>query len=95
LVTRRALRGHERILIDSSVWVYHFEQHAEFGPAAGAVIEAMEEGAFRGIASGLTLLELTVEPFQLGPAFAQLRDLQIRRPRTRLPQSLAGSRSGY
>jgi uncharacterized protein len=66
LVTRRALRGHQRILIDSSVWVYHFEQHAEFGPAAGSVIEAMEEGAFRGIASELTLLELTVKPLQLG-----------------------------
>jgi predicted nucleic acid-binding protein len=66
LVTRRALRGHQRILIDSSIWVYHFEQHAEFGPAAAAVIEAMEEGAFRGIASELTLLELTVKPLQLG-----------------------------
>jgi uncharacterized protein len=66
LVTRRALRRHQRILIDSSVWVYHFEQHAEFGPAAASVIQAMEEGAFRGIASELTLLELTVKPLQLG-----------------------------
>jgi uncharacterized protein len=66
LVTRRALRGHQRILIDSSIWIYHFEQHAEFGAAANAVIEAMEEGAFRGIASELTLLELTVKPLQLG-----------------------------
>jgi predicted nucleic acid-binding protein len=66
LVTRRALRGHERILIDSGIWIYHFEQHAEFGTAASAVIEAMEEGAFRGIASELTLLELTVKPLQLG-----------------------------
>jgi predicted nucleic acid-binding protein len=66
LVTPRALRGHRRILIDSSVWIYHFEQHAEFGAPAGRVIEGMEEGTYRGITSELTLLELTVRPLQLG-----------------------------
>ncbi len=65
-MTPRALRGHQQILIDSSVWIYHFEGHAEFGAAAGRVIEALEEGAFHGISSELTLLELTVRPLQLG-----------------------------
>jgi predicted nucleic acid-binding protein len=65
-VTPQALRGHRRVLIDSSVWIYHFEQHAEFGVAAGRAVEALEEGAFRGVASELTLLELTVRPLQLG-----------------------------
>ena len=62
----RALRGHERILIDTSVWIYHFEQHAEFGAAASRIIEALEEGNFRGFGSELTLLELAVRPLQLG-----------------------------
>jgi predicted nucleic acid-binding protein len=62
----RALRGHQRVLIDSSVWIYHFEQHTEFGAAASRVIEGLEEGTFRGITSELTLLELTVRPLQLG-----------------------------
>src|SRR4029077_8763742 len=66
LVTPQALRGHRRVLIDSNAWFYHFEQHAEFGVAAGRAVEALEEGAFRGVTSELTLLELTVRPLQLG-----------------------------
>lgn len=58
--------GHKRVLIDTSVWIYHFEQHAEFAAPAGRVIENLEAGKFRGIASELTLLELTVRPLQLG-----------------------------
>lgn len=58
--------GHKRVLIDTSVWIYHLENHPEFGPSAGRVIESLEEGKFRGITSELTLLELTVRPLQLG-----------------------------
>jgi predicted nucleic acid-binding protein len=57
---------HERVLIDTSIWIYHLEQHPELGPPAGRVIESLEQGRFRGIASELTLLELTVRPLQLG-----------------------------
>lgn len=66
LVNLRTLRGHRRILIDSSVWIYHLEAHAEFGARASRVLEALEEGALEGIVSELTLLELTVRPLQLG-----------------------------
>jgi predicted nucleic acid-binding protein len=66
LVIPKPLRAHRKVLIDSSVWVYHFEQHPEFGSAAGRVIEALEEGAFHAVISELTLLELTVRPLQLG-----------------------------
>lgn len=58
--------SHKRVLIDTSVWIYHFEQHPEFASPAGHVIESLEAGKFRGIASELTLLELTVRPLQLG-----------------------------
>jgi predicted nucleic acid-binding protein len=61
-----ALRDHRRVLIDSSVWIYHFEQHPEFAVAAGRVVQSLEEGHFRGVVSELTLLELTVRPLQLG-----------------------------
>ncbi len=57
---------HRRVLIDTSVWIYHFEQHPEFASPAGRVIENLEDGKFRGVASELTLLELTVRPLQLG-----------------------------
>ena len=58
--------GHKRVLIDTSIWIYHFEQHPQLAPAAGEIIENLEQGKFRGIASELTLLELTVRPLQLG-----------------------------
>ncbi len=57
---------HERVLIDTSVWIYHLEQHPQLGRSAGRVIEGLEEGEFRGVASELTLLELTVRPLQFG-----------------------------
>lgn len=57
---------HKRGLIDTSVWIYHFEQHPRFASIAGQVIEDLEVGKFRGVASELTLLELTVRPLQLG-----------------------------
>ena len=60
------LKGHKRVLIDTSVWIYHFEQHPKYAAAAGQVIEGLEAGQFRGVASELTLLELTVRPLQLG-----------------------------
>ena len=65
-MTPGPLRQHRRVLFDSSVWIYHFEQHPEFARAAGQVIQLLEEGRFRGIVSELTLLELTVRPLQLG-----------------------------
>ena len=57
--------GHKRVLIDTSIWIYHFEQHPRLAAVAGEVIESMERGKFRGVASELTLLELTVRPLQL------------------------------
>ncbi len=63
---RRWAGEHERVLIDTSIWIYHFEQHPELGAAAGKIIESLEEGEYRGVASELTLLELIVRPLQLG-----------------------------
>lgn len=58
--------AHKRVLIDTSIWIYHFEQNPKLAEVAGRVIESLEAGKFRGIASELTLLELTVRPLQLG-----------------------------
>jgi predicted nucleic acid-binding protein len=65
-VKRQFPGRHKRVLIDTSVWIYHFEQHPELAEPAGKVIESLEEGEFRGVASELTLLELTVRPLRLG-----------------------------
>ena len=66
MVSSPIARRHQRVLIGTSVWIYHFEEHSTFGKAAGRVIEELEAGRFRGIASELTLLEITVKPLQLG-----------------------------
>jgi predicted nucleic acid-binding protein len=66
LVKRRLSGQHKRVLIDTSIWIYHFEQHPQLAAPAGKIIESLEEGEFRGVASELTLLELTVKPLQLG-----------------------------
>jgi predicted nucleic acid-binding protein len=65
-VKRRFPGHHKKVLIDTSIWIYHFEQHPQLAAAAGKIIESLEEGEFRGVASELTLLELTVRPLQLG-----------------------------
>ena len=57
---------HQRVLIDTSVWIYQLEQHPRYGAVAAMVVESLERGKFRGVASELTLLELTVRPLQMG-----------------------------
>ncbi len=66
MVTAAIYRRHQRVLIDTSVWIHHFEKNPLFGNAADRVIESLEAGRFRGFASELTLLELTVKPLQMG-----------------------------
>lgn len=65
-MTRAFLKHHRRILIDTSVWIYHLEQHPELADAAASVLDAVESGRVQAVVSELTLLELTVRPLQLG-----------------------------
>lgn len=65
-MTMRFPAHHKRVLIDTSIWIHHFEQHPQLAGAAGEIIESLERGKFRGVASELTLLELTFKPLQLG-----------------------------
>lgn len=60
------LRGRKRVLLDTSLWIYHFEAHPRFGAAAGRILGDLEAGRFTAIASELTLLELTVLPLRQG-----------------------------
>ncbi len=66
MVARRIAQRHQRVLLDTCVWIYHFEQNATFGAAANYVIEQLEAGKFQAVASELTLLELIVKPLQMG-----------------------------
>ncbi len=52
--------------IDSMVLIYHFENDATFGPAAGAFLQAAEDGRCRLLASVLGRLEVLVAPKRHG-----------------------------
>jgi len=52
--------------VDSMVFVYHFEGNEEFGPAAGRLLQAAEEGRCRLVCSVISLLEVLVVPKRRG-----------------------------
>jgi len=53
-------------VLDTSVWIYHFEGSAAYGRAADSVLEAVTEGKIEAVASELVLLELLVAPLKTG-----------------------------
>lgn len=63
---RRAGAEPPLLAVDSMLFVYHFEGHAEFGEAAGRILAAAEEGRCRLVTSVVTLLEVLVVPKRLG-----------------------------
>jgi len=52
--------------VDSMLFVYHFEGHERFGPAAGRLLAAAEAGRCRLVASVLARLEVLVVPRRHG-----------------------------
>jgi predicted nucleic acid-binding protein len=60
------LRRHERIGLDTSVFIYHIEERSHFAGPAGVAMDQLANGAFVGVTSVLTLIEIAVKPLQLG-----------------------------
>lgn len=63
--------GEERVApplygVDTMLFVYHFEDNERFGPAAGRLLKAAEEGRCRLVSSVLALLEVLVVPKRHG-----------------------------
>jgi predicted nucleic acid-binding protein len=52
--------------VDAMLFIYHFEGNEEFGPAAGRLLQAAEDGKCRLVASVLALLEVLVVPKRQG-----------------------------
>lgn len=61
-----ALRAHQRVGLDTSVFIYHLEGTSRYAPCVASVFGELAYGSFQGITSVLTLMELTVKPLQLG-----------------------------
>lgn len=60
------LRRHERIGLDTPVFIYHIEGASRFAEPAGVALEELVSGAFGGVTSVLTLMEIAVKPLQVG-----------------------------
>jgi len=60
-----ALRRHERIGVDTPIFIYHLEGATQLAGLAGVALDELAEGAFTGVTSVLTLMEIAVKPLQL------------------------------
>ena len=58
------LTGHTRIGLDTCVLIYHIERHPVYFPVTQPLLTDIESGHFAAIASILTLMEITVRPWQ-------------------------------
>ncbi len=56
------LKNHPVIGLDSSLFIYHLEDHPRYAPLTEIIFSALEKGANKGITSYLTLMEILVKP---------------------------------
>lgn len=62
----RALRQYKRIAIDSSVFIYQFEQHPQFEPLCSHIFDLLSRRRIFLITSMITVSEILVRPFSNG-----------------------------
>ncbi len=59
------LTDHTRIGLDTSIFIYHLEQHPRYSPLTREILSAVEGGRWTAVASTVVLMELTVRPWKL------------------------------
>lgn len=52
--------------LDTSVFIYFLENNPRYAPLAKITLKGVEEGKWRGVTSTITMMEITVRPWQLG-----------------------------
>ena len=72
---RDFLKNHPVIALDSSIFIYHLEDHPRYAPLTEMVFSALEKGTNKGITSYLTLLEILTKPKAEG-LFQEARDYE-------------------
>jgi predicted nucleic acid-binding protein len=80
-----------RLYLDTTEWVYHFENNVEFGPAAKALVDRIKRDRHTVISSLFVLSEILVVPRRDKDEFAiaRLRYFFLSRAVTLAPYSLA------
>jgi predicted nucleic acid-binding protein len=56
------LKSHPVVGLDTSIFIYHLEDHPRYAPVTETIFHSLEEGRNRGITSFLTLMEILVKP---------------------------------
>jgi len=71
VVTRRLAR-HSVVGLDTSIFIYHLEAHPRYLPLTRELLASIQAGDQRAVTSTVTIMELTVRPWQVGrPAVAR------------------------
>ena len=52
--------------LDTPIFIYFLENNARYGPLAQLTFNGIEKGKWHGVTSTITLMEITVRPWQLG-----------------------------
>lgn len=66
------LAGHGVVGLDTCVFIYHFEAHPRYLPHTQRLLEGIQAGGWRAVTSVVTVMEVTVRPWQLErPAVAR------------------------
>ena len=62
----KRLTAAKDIGLDTSIFIYFLEDHPRYGPLAQITINGIEKGKWHGVTSTITLMEITVRPWQMG-----------------------------
>jgi predicted nucleic acid-binding protein len=61
---KEQLADHLVVGLDTSVFIYHFEAHSRYLPLTQELLTGVQEGRWAAITSTITIMELTVHPWQ-------------------------------
>ena len=74
--TPPGLAGRRDVVIDTNVFIYLYEDHAEFADIAEFIIDEAEKGTFSGVITPITISEIVVKPYTMQRP--DLADLSVR-----------------
>ena len=60
------LRIAQTVGLDSSIFIYHFEEHPRYKELCGEAFDLMETHAIQAVTSTVTLIEVLVQPIKTG-----------------------------
>lgn len=59
-----ALGRHQKLGVDSMVFIYHVEGHRSYLPLTRILFTRIEEGKHRAVSSTLSLIEVLIQPYR-------------------------------